>query len=82
MTAIIPHKKPKGKELTKEQKEENKGKSKIRVGVEHAISGVKRIFILKYKLRVKNYKNHDKLILLGCGLHNFRIKQRAKTIIT
>jgi hypothetical protein len=82
MTAIIPHKKPKGKELTKEQKEQNKEKSKIRVGVEHAISGVKRIFILKYKLRVKNYKNHDQLILLGCGLHNFRIKQRRKTIIS
>lgn len=50
MTAIIPHKKPKGKELTKEQKDANKEKSKIRVGVEHSISGIKRIFTLKYKL--------------------------------
>ena len=76
MTAIIPHKKPKGKELTVEQKEQNKDKSKIRVGVEHAISGIKRIFILCYKLRVKKYEQHDRLILLGCGLHNFRINQR------
>jgi hypothetical protein len=77
MTAIIPHKKPKGKELTAQQKEENKDKSKIRVGVEHAISGIKRLFVLKYKLRVKNYLQHDKLILLGCALHNLRIKSRG-----
>ena len=80
MTAIIPHKKSKGKELTKQQKEQNKDKSKIRVGVEHAISGIKRIFILKYKLRVKNYLQHDKLILLGCALHNLRIRKRKKII--
>ena len=80
MVAIIPHKKPKGKELSVQQKEQNKSVSKKRVGVEHAISGVKRIFILQYKLRVKNYEQHDKLILLGCGLHNLRIKLRKKLI--
>jgi len=78
MTAIIPHKKPKGKELTDQQKSENKDKSKIRVGVEHSISGIKRIFTLKYKLRVKKYYQHDKLILLGCGLHNLRVIKRKK----
>ena len=81
MTAIIPHKKPKGKELTKQQKDENRDKSKIRVGVEHSISGIKRMFTLKYKLRVKKYYQHDQLMLLGCGLHNFRVKNRNKTII-
>ena len=80
MSTYIPHKKPKGKELTAEQKEENKEKSKIRVGVEHCISGIKRIHILKHKLRVKKYEQHDILILLGCGLHNFRIKNRKKCI--
>ena len=80
MTAIMPHKKPKGKELTELQKEENKDKSKIRVGVEHSISGIKRMFILKYKLRVKHYYQHDQLMLLGCGLHNFRVNSRNKTI--
>jgi len=30
---IIPHKKPKGKELTEQQKEENNSKSRVRVGV-------------------------------------------------
>ena len=80
MSTHIPHKKPKGKELTAEQKEENKEKSKIRVGVEHSISGIKRIHILKHKLRVKKYEQHDRLMLLGCGLHNFRVKNRKKCI--
>ena len=80
MTAILPHKKPKGKELTELQKDENKDKSKIRVGVEHSISGIKRMFTLKYKLRVKKYYQHDQLMLLGCGLHNFRVKNRNQTI--
>lgn len=82
MTTIIPHKKPKGKELTELQKNENKDKSKIRVGVEHAISGIKRIFTLKYKLRVKQYYQHDKLMLLGCGLHNLRVTKRKKQLTT
>jgi len=38
---IQPLKKPKGKELTDEQKQQNKDKSKIRVVVEHSIRGVK-----------------------------------------
>ncbi len=80
MTAILPHKKPKGKELTELQKTENKDKSKIRVGVEHSISGIKRMFTLKYKLRVKHYYQHDQLMLLGCGLYNFRVNNRNKTI--
>ena len=49
--AKVPHKKPKGKELTELQKDENKDKSKIRVGEERSIIGIKRMFTLKYKLR-------------------------------
>jgi hypothetical protein len=45
------------------------------------ISGIKRMFTLKYKLRVKKYYQHDQLMLLGCGLHNFRVKNRNQTII-
>ena len=74
------HKKPKKKELTEQQKDENRGKSKIRVGVEHSISGIKRIFTLKYKLRVIKYYQHFQLMLLGCGLHNFSVKSKNKTI--
>lgn len=76
VTIIIPEKKPKNKELTEIQKESNKQKSKIRVRIEHAICGVKRLHILKHKLRMKKYEQHDLVMLLGCGLHNFRCINR------
>jgi hypothetical protein len=40
----LGHKKPKNKELTKEQKLHNQHVSKVRVVVEHAIGGMKRYF--------------------------------------
>jgi hypothetical protein len=43
----MPTKKPKGKELTEEQKLENKKISSFRILVEHAIGGVKRCRIVK-----------------------------------
>ncbi len=76
VTIIIPDKKPKNKELTVEQKASNKQKSKIRVRIEHAISGVKRLQILKHKLRMKKYEQPDLVMLIGCGLHNFRCLNR------
>ncbi|MEO6904353.1 MAG: hypothetical protein ABI315_14530 [Bacteroidia bacterium] len=54
ITAINPHIKTKGKELTEEEKNKIKTNQKWRVGVEYRIGGIKRIFILSYKLRLKN----------------------------
>lgn len=48
---IQPKKKPKGGELTKEEKETNRKIASIRIRVEHAISGVKRYRIVIDKLR-------------------------------
>ncbi|WP_108745537.1 transposase family protein [Parabacteroides bouchesdurhonensis] len=42
----MPKKKPKGKELTLEEKQENKKICGIRIKVEHAIRGMKN-FLLK-----------------------------------
>ena len=42
-----PQKKPKGKELTSEQKEQNSLISSIRIVIEHIISGIKRCRIVK-----------------------------------
>ncbi len=73
---IQPKKKPKGKELTAEEKEENRKISSIRIQVEHVISGIKRNRIVKDKLR--NYKKgfSDLVMETCCGLHNFRINFR------
>lgn len=45
-TVVMPKKKPKGKELTECEKEENKFISGIRILSEHAIGGVKRLRIV------------------------------------
>lgn len=81
VTIVIPDKKPKNKELTAEQKAANKLKSKVRVKIEHVISGVKRLHILKHKLRMKKYEQHDLVMLLGCALHNFRCASRENQTI-
>jgi hypothetical protein len=73
---IQPSKKPRGKELGPEVKENNRLISKIRIRVEHAIGGVKRYRIVKDKIR--NWKNgfRDLVMETCCGLHNFRLNFR------
>jgi hypothetical protein len=70
---IQPKKKPKGKKLTKEEKERNREISVDRVRVEHAIGSVKRAKIVKdqCRLRKDNFVNH---IFASCAaLHNLRL---------
>jgi len=69
----IPHKKPKKKELTKEQKIENKGYSSIRVKVEHAIGGMKRYRFLSDRLRCRDKRLYSKVAGLAAGLWNFNL---------
>ena len=57
----MPKKKPKGKELTSEQKQENREISKFRVLVEHAICGAKRCRIVKDRLRCHKFGFDDQL---------------------
>ena len=73
---IQPKKKPRGKELTAEDKENNHAISSIRIRVEHAIGGVKRFRIVKDKIR--NWKEgfRDQVMETCCGLHNFRLNSR------
>jgi len=76
VTILQPKKKPRGKELTPEEKEDNRLISKIRIRIEHAIGGVKRYRIVKDKIR--NWKKgfRDNVMETCCGLHNFRLNFR------
>lgn len=67
----MPHKKPRGRELTDEQKEENKKISSERVIVEHSIGGLKRYRILSDRLRMKNFELYDDVLEICAGLWNF-----------
>ena len=67
----LPHKKPRGKELTEEQKQENREFSAQRVKCEHAHAGMKRYNSVTavYRNRVPDFD--DRLMLNAAGLWNF-----------
>ncbi len=70
----IPHKKPRGGELTTVQKEENQVFSGERVVVEHAFGGIKR-----YRAAADIYRNRkenfdDRLMVTAAGLWNFYLE--------
>jgi DDE superfamily endonuclease/Helix-turn-helix of DDE superfamily endonuclease len=69
---IQPKKKPRGKELTDEEKEANRLISSVRVVVEHVISGIKRCRIVKDIFRNTKDKFADLAMEIACGLHNLR----------
>lgn len=71
---IQPTKKPRGKELTPEQKQKNKQISRVRVVVEHAIGGVKILRIVKEEIRIYSEKVRHKVFLIACALHNLKIR--------
>ncbi|NJL54692.1 transposase [bacterium] len=66
----LPHKKPKGKELSEQQKQENREFSRQRVKCEHAHAGIKRYRSVTdvYRNRVPDFD--DRLMLNAAGLWN------------
>lgn len=66
----LPHKKPKGKELSDQQKQENREFSRQRVKCEHAHAGIKRYRSVTdvYRNRVADFD--DRLMLNATGLWN------------
>ncbi len=76
VTILQPKKKPRGGELTAEEKEHNYEISRIRIRVEHAIGGVKRYRIVKDRLRNWKQGFRDLVMETCCGLHNFRLDFR------
>ena len=73
VTLKMPTKKPKGKLLSDAQKKENKEISSFRILVEHAIGGIKKCRIVKDRFRCRKFGFDDLVMLIACGLHNFRI---------
>jgi len=76
----MPTKKPKGKELSEEQKETNRSISSVRVKVEHAIGGAKICRIVKDRFRCHKFGFDDLVMELACGLHNLRITLNGNAI--
>ena len=73
---LQPTKKPRGRELYPWQKAINQVISKVRVGVEHAICGVKRCRIVADTFRNLRRGFVDEVMEVACGLHNLRVTTR------
>ena len=73
-----PKKKPRGRELSPERKLLNKAISQVRVGVEHAIAGVKRCHIVAAAFRGLRAGLVDAVMAGACGLHNLRCAMRGQ----
>ena len=71
--ACLPHKATKKRPLTGEQRQWNKLLASLRVEVEHAIGGMKRLGAVAgvYRNRIPN--THDRLNLLAAGIWNYFI---------
>jgi hypothetical protein len=72
----MPVRKPRGKELTQEQKDKNKNICSFRVKVEHAIGRVKIFRIVKERYRCHKLFFEDLIFEVACGLHNFKLSCR------
>ncbi len=72
---IQPKKKPRGKDLTQAEKDENRAISTVRVMVEHAIGSAKRYRIVKDECRLRKNDYPKKVFAICAGLHNFRVER-------
>ncbi|AWM31999.1 transposase family protein [Hymenobacter nivis] len=69
----MPHKKPPKRELSFSQKLYNHLLSPLRVVIEHAHSGIKRLRIVADTVRLRGEPVRDLVMVVACGLHNLRV---------
>ena len=74
-----PRKKPRGRSLHWRHRRANRQLARERVPVEHVLASVKRLGILRQPLRARRPTTADLVMLIGCGLHNYRQDQKAVT---
>lgn len=70
----MPHKKPPKGQLTFAQQLHNQLLSPLRVVIEHAHSGIKRLHMAGGTLRLRGEERRDTLMLVACALHNLRVR--------
>jgi hypothetical protein len=71
---LMPTKKPRGEELTREQQRANQALHHRRLRIEHVNSSVKRCRIVKDRIRLWKEGVRDLVMELCCALHNFRVR--------
>jgi hypothetical protein len=74
---LLPFKKKKGKKLNKVQQQINQAMSSVRVRVEHAFAGLKRLNIIGQKIRIRSYEKRQSIVRIAAAIHNFRVAART-----
>ena len=70
----MPHKKPPKQELSFSQKLYNHLLSPLRIVIEHAHSGIKRLHMVQGTIRLRGEWRRDTVMVVACGLHNLRVR--------
>jgi hypothetical protein len=71
---LMPTKKPRGQELTLEEKLANQALHCRRLRIERVNSSVKRCRIVKDRIRLWKKGARDVVMEICCALHNFRVR--------
>jgi len=71
---LMPTKKPRVQELTREQQRANQALHQRRLRIEHVNSSVKRCRIVKDRIRLWKEGVRDLVMERCCALHNFRVR--------
>ncbi len=71
---LMPAKKPRGEELTREQQRANQALHHRRLRIEHVNSSVKRCRIVKDRIRLWKEGVRDLVMEICCALRNFRVR--------
>lgn len=77
---IQPKKKPRGGELTDDDKEQNRLIAQQRIGVEHSIGGIKIFRIVHDIYRNHKEKFDDMIMEVACGLYNHSVSCRLEAV--
>jgi hypothetical protein len=72
--SLMPTKKPRGEELTREQERANQALHQRRLRIEPVNSSVKRWRIVKDRMRLWKQGVRDLVMEVCCALHNFRVR--------
>lgn len=77
-----PFKKPKKGSLSFSQLLYNQLLASVRVVIEHANSGIKRLRITKDIIRIHSHWWRDTVMVVACALHNFRVRSPMRNYQT
>ena len=77
---ILPFKKAKNSALSKVKKQLNQALGSLRVIIEHAFGGVKRLRIIRQKIYLKTFETREQVMRIAVGLHNLRVTHRKALI--